>query len=172
MRGKVERLSAYDLYRRITPAHAGKSRKPPRNERAEQDHPRPCGEKCLWENGKRQPSGSPPPMRGKANRSLSSPIKNGITPAHAGKRLHNATHMTTVWDHPRPCGEKSQFVKTDDFDKGSPPPMRGKVHFHFFALHLIRITPAHAGKSSHRLKPSAACRDHPRPCGEKLCAFT
>ena len=45
MRGKVMGNISEAKEYRITPAHAGKSRKPPRNERAEQDHPRPCGEK-------------------------------------------------------------------------------------------------------------------------------
>ena len=50
---------------------------------------------------------------------------------------------------------------------GSPPRMRGKAEQQQSPVHLQRITPAYAGKSS--LRGSRACsgRDHPRVCGEK-----
>ena len=50
--------------------------------------------------------------------------------------------------------------------------MRGKDVNDMLEPALIRITPAHAGKSSHRTKSLAAILDHPRPCGEKTGIFT
>ena len=46
--------------------------------------------------------------------------------------------------------------------------MRGKVQPEFFTDAAARITPAHAGKSDADLRATAQCKDHPRPCGEKL----
>ena len=65
MRGKVEQMLVDPVGDGITPAHAGKSRKPHMQACARRDHPRACGEKYLM-------------------RDL--PVSlDGITPAHAGK---------------------------------------------------------------------------------------
>ena len=45
--------------------------------------------------------------------------------------------------------------------------MRGKVSFFLISYLDIRITPAHAGKSSADKICSGFCTDHPRTCGEK-----
>ena len=50
-----------------------------------QDHPRLCGEKNFFGLCQHQYLGSPPPMRGKVFDALDDSIKNGITPAYAGK---------------------------------------------------------------------------------------
>ena len=51
-------------------------------------------------------------------------------------------------DHPRACGEKVKWHDSDTGQEGSPPRMRGKGIFALFTTSIIRITPAHAGKSS------------------------
>ena len=91
--------------------------------------------------------GSPPPMRGKGNRSGICFRFCRITPAYAGKRIERADHSRYGWDHPRLCGEKPLPVQDGERRKGSPPPMRGKV--------LLR----------HRIP--VVFEDHPRLCGEK-----
>ena len=48
--------------------------------------------------------------------------------------------------------------------------MRGKVSIGQMRSYLVRITPAHAGKSRLQLRGYCAAQDHPRPCGEKLKA--
>ena len=45
--------------------------------------------------------------------------------------------------------------------------MRGKVTPRWYAVLLIWITPAYAGKSSCQTQNIAMFRDHPRVCGEK-----
>ena len=74
--------------------------------------------------------GSPPPMRGKAchKRKFRRGIR--ITPAYAGKSLHQVPLRISLGDHPRLCGEK--LTKDQCLQKvlGSPPPMRGKVSEH------------------------------------------
>ena len=48
--------------------------------------------------------------------------------------------------------------------------MRGKEHRPKSKFRAARITPAYAGKSSHRPMHSTLPRDHPRVCGEKAVA--
>ena len=66
MRGKDKPKKSEKLSTRITPAHAGKSIFPFLKVIYEEDHPRTCGEKYPYE---REES-----------------ARDGITPAHAGKR--------------------------------------------------------------------------------------
>ena len=87
-------------------------------------------------------------MRGKAIVTLLSAAVWGITPAYAGKRETSVYPFAGGWDHPRLCGEKSISSKNGRGQIGSPPPMRGKDLFHDKFLHVFRITPAYAGKSS------------------------
>ena len=131
------------------------------------DHPRPCGEKTYLMPITPSARGSPPPMRGKAVNAQCLEVVRGITPAHAGKRRSTISGRRSYWDHPRPCGEKV-ILQPDDIRKlGSPPPMRGKDPCNQHRQQRHRITPAHAGKSSHMRGNNYRWQDHPRPCGEK-----
>ena len=116
---------------------------------------------------RRLPLRSPPRMRGKAkNRCRSCPLTR-ITPAYAGKSRCNLPSTAPWKDHPRVCGEKDTSTVCQVDHEGSPPRMRGKVAFVFFAVTLNRITPAYAGKSATGKETSKRWRDHPRVCGEK-----
>ena len=151
MRGKDSFVSLSGYSRRITPAHAGKSRHSTRCCRHCQDHPRPCGEKRSELKERVTDIGSPPPMRGKATHRTRAPKGARITPAHAGKRRGRYLAGRGAEDHPRPCGEKNHWPTHKNPLTGSPPPMRGKACWHCEDRMCPRITPAHAGKS-------AACR--------------
>ena len=70
---------------RITPAYAGKRVALHLHIGFRRDHPRLCGEKNFFGLCQHQYLGSPPPMRGKVFDALDDSIKNGITPAYAGK---------------------------------------------------------------------------------------
>ena len=153
--------------RRITPAHAGKSRHPPDAILGVRDHPRPCGEKRRGRASEAQHRGSPPPMRGKVHIGIKSFLIVGITPAHAGKSYLFSQIFLFAKDHPRPCGEKSGKRCFSRLLPGSPPPMRGKVAAARQHPSAVGITPAHAGKSRYCACLLSASRDHPRPCGEK-----
>ena len=86
-------------------------------------------------------------MRGKAYEHILAIDSARITPAHAGKRRDAGATDTRGQDHPRPCGEKDDKHIDLQKERGSPPPMRGKV-FNIAAVSgLNGITPAHAGKS-------------------------
>ena len=90
-----------------------------------------------------------------------------ITPAYAGKRSISRSNLPLKRDHPRLCGEKLISLHKSSSERGSPPPMRGKVFFNDFSHGLLRITPAYAGKRWANLVSPLSSRDHPRLCGEK-----
>ena len=109
--------------------------------------PRLCGEKSLPEVHWSMILGSPPPMRGKAVTHGIITKVYGITPAYAGKRRCGQHSGLSLQDHPRLCGEKFDMMKATGKVKGSPPPMRGKDSVTLYPDHVVRITPAYAGKS-------------------------
>ena len=65
MRGKAPCPPPISTARRITPAHAGKSRPEDRQTNQLRDHPRTCGEKVVNGQTVEVTEGSPPHMRGK-----------------------------------------------------------------------------------------------------------
>ena len=132
----------------ITPAYAGKSWSTARSSTKSEDHPRLCGEKLNLTLIKSIPLGSPPPMRGK-EAVFCDIWRNGrITPAYAGKSSFCVSVQMCTEDHPRLCGEKSILRMIIFRQKGSPPPMRGKV--------------------INNLESVIVAGDHPRLCGEKI----
>ena len=120
---------------------------------------------------RRLPLRSPPRMRGKAkNRCRSCPLTR-ITPACAGKRAASLAEITSLWDHPRVCGEKRCGENLLNIAPGSPPRMRGKGPDDRAHPLVPGITPAYAGKSNYHLPDHLPGGDHPRVCGEK-CSFS
>ena len=147
MRGKVWENIKVIYSTGITPAHAGKSFLNFRRKLKDRDHPRTCGEKSAVEKIPHFCIGSPPHMRGKVYHILTTRKVKRITPAHAGKSLFLYIVKKIFKDHPRTCGEKSSQYRRKDMGRGSPPHMRGKVSKSHILAVIIRITPAHAGKS-------------------------
>ena len=99
---------------------------------------------------RRSPLRSPPRMRGKAkNRCRSCPLTR-ITPACAGKRAASLAEITSLWDHPRVCGEKRCGENLLNIAPGSPPRMRGKEGELAYLNDSSGITPAYAGKRQAR----------------------
>ena len=116
---------------------------------------------------RRLPLRSPPRMRGKAkNRCRSCPLTR-ITPACAGKRAASLAEITSLWDHPRVCGEKRCGENLLNIAPGSPPRMRGKGPDDRAHPLVPGITPACAGKRKPHLHKKGCTWDHPRVCGEK-----
>ena len=89
MRGKVPSMLYHISYCRITPAYAGKRHSGDACRPLLLDHPRLCGEKAARQKISCMLSGSPPPMRGKANNASYERIVARITPAYAGKRYQS-----------------------------------------------------------------------------------
>ena len=106
-------------------------------------------------------------MRGKGLYVFVRSRKHPITPAYAGKRKFANSYGISVWDHPRVCGEKGFFRIVRLYHMGSPPRMRGKVSVFWVSSLILRITPAHAGKSPVWRLHLLPRTDHPRVCGEK-----
>ena len=106
-------------------------------------------------------------MRGKGSVLGLRRVREGITPAYAGKSGLCVALRRSSWDHPRLCGEKEEFIMKKIDVEGSPPPMRGKGSLSCCAFDHIRITPAYAGKSRFQHSFVDFFGDHPRLCGEK-----
>ena len=86
-------------------------------------------------------------MRGKRHCHGYLRVRARITPADAGKTLHNLTCFSALQDHPRGCGENKYKPYTNVLGLGSPPRMRGKQTHNRNEGILSRITPADAGKT-------------------------
>ena len=113
--------------------------------------------------------GSPPRVRGKGDRKMSWQVRDGITPACAGKRISGRFRAPAKRDHPRVCGEKLSMLNEGERQTGSPPRVRGKGHLAPVLSIRQRITPACAGKRLRQISSASKNRDHPRVCGEKVC---
>ena len=88
-----------------------------------------------------------PRMRGKHTGRKSADAALRITPAHAGKTPFRNLQNRGLSDHPRTCGENNSLHLCRIAYSGSPPHMRGKLHFSPLCTGPPRITPAHAGKT-------------------------
>ena len=69
------------------------------------DHPRRCGENHVRINVGLLVAGSPPQVRGKLTYATKTDLKDGITPAGAGKTVAENFPYHADRDHPRRCGE-------------------------------------------------------------------
>ena len=166
MRGKLALPIGMSLQPRITPAHAGKTFSLLFLLVCRADHPRACGENATVKTCWRLSSGSPPRMRGKRRALQAVPRGVRITPAHAGKTPCSVSPWSRCPDHPRACGENllRQCLRSEN--GGSPPRMRGKPPQSLSMQRILRITPAHAGKTGKKLLCGEYTSDHPRACGE------
>ena len=92
---------------RITPARAGKTIFKRGIHLLYADHPRACGENCVFRSARLFPTGSPPRVRGKLCSVLCDIYLTRITPARAGKTFVFLFCHFTYPDHPRACGENA-----------------------------------------------------------------
>ena len=105
-------------------------------------------------------------MRGKPALRKHIGVRNGITPAGAGKTHAAATCAISHEDHPRRCGENRGTLTIAVDVTGSPPQVRGKPHRPKERGGTPGITPAGAGKTSVGIVSDGGLEDHPRRCGE------
>ena len=89
-------------------------------------------------------------MREKREEVASLILKNGITPASAGKTTVGYREDPKLQDHPRECGKNFLGLSPLGVNTG--------------------ITPASAGKTFQWLLVSVQAQDHPRECG-KNCSI-
>ena len=126
------------------------------------------GEKMCGSCQMSQTSGSPPLARGKVVLEHDYRVKQGITPACAGKRIPFMECARQIQDHPRLRGEKKWDKMVVLKAMGSPPLARGKELVNSHHPNFKGITPACAGKSLSQLFGRTESADHPRLRGEKL----
>ena len=110
-------------------------------------------------------------MRGKGQNQRGTGSGRRITPAYAGKSTHQPPSGRGTRGHPHVCGEKCGYRLPFRSIVGSPPTVRGKVHFLKVRLNERGITPAYAGKSHWESLRRSPPEDHPRVCGEKTMRF-
>ena len=170
-RGKGASRSSSTSSMGITPACAGKSVRLWSAGVSFEDHPRVRGEKAFGYIIFRCYPGSPPRARGKVVRLLRSKMKQGITPACAGKSRKCISEISVTQDHPRVRGEKWSRRRPGSSVPGSPPRARGKELFSAGRTVDAVITPACAGKRGCICVNITYFWDHPRVRGEKLVLF-
>ena len=152
----------------ITPACAGNSRLPRLGRRASKDHPRVCGEQGHRQVFPLGQLGSPPRVRGTADKFTSISPEPWITPACAGNRLSRRSYRMRSRDHPRVCGEQLNRAALNVIFIGSPPRVRGTVDKNSSWRIWYRITPACAGNRGALEGKEPDRQDHPRVCGEQM----
>ena len=105
-------------------------------------------------------------MRGRLNDGQSQNVRQGNTPAYAGKTAILSAIRTTRKKHPRVCGEDAQTQAPQIAIRETPPRMRGRHSALCMSLTTGRNTPAYAGKTLLPLAERLAVGKHPRVCGE------
>ena len=130
------------------------------------DHPRVCGEHCKLFQRAWFPLGSSPRMRGTPFSGSLLIARLGIIPAYAGNTWNRCFGITSVWDHPRVCGEHSKNMLDECEERGSSPRMRGTPLVVPVRGLPRGIIPAYAGNTHAWTSLATNSRDHPRVCGE------
>ena len=172
VRGKDIRACPGAAFCGITPACAGKRTMRAASRSTTWDYPRVCGEKLEPKDYDDPEKGSPPRVRGKAERYGCRKGGSGITPACAGKSYVCVKIRVHREDHPRVCGEKCLMLHPERRAVGSPPRVRGKASSRSRWTGNRRITPACAGKRKISSNRHLGKWDHPRVCGEKTELFS
>ena len=150
----------------LIPAHAGKTQCGCVVLRLSRAHPRSRGENHTGRWAGRGLQGSSPLTRGKHRVLLGDLEDAGLIPAHAGKTPWQAGRRECDRAHPRSRGENRQGMALTAHKKGSSPLTRGKLAPARSVQALIRLIPAHAGKTPSRDSESPTNTAHPRSRGE------
>ena len=170
-RGKRPHVHVRVLDHGLIPAHAGKTSLSSSRRCINEAHPRSRGE-----NGDRLLKGfgffgSSPLTRGKLRQLGGRHVGGRLIPAHAGKTSIPANFKVSAKAHPRSRGENDPLTARLLAQMGSSPLTRGKREGLARGAQRNRLIPAHAGKTTWRLKNSCSITAHPRSRGENtlLC---
>ena len=165
-RGKRGGLSAHQFLVRLIPAHAGKTSGAVAVVGHDGAHPRSRGENFHCSVPLAAVEGSSPLTRGKPWCGVRGGEPGGLIPAHAGKTAGWTSNASRTAAHPRSRGENALILARRRREYGSSPLTRGKRINWQTLQRLVRLIPAHAGKtaSTPRAGPSPAA--HPRSRGE------
>ena len=150
----------------LIPAHAGKTFGNPLRRSTAPAHPRACGENGSFHARALTNEGSSPRMRGKRGYQGFGCDGQRLIPAHAGKTRREASFPRMRAAHPRACGENINGLIQGIKNMGSSPRMRGKQPASRRCTGILRLIPAHAGKTRLARGPPSPRQAHPRACGE------
>ena len=167
-RGKHIQESRCLAQARLIPAHAGKTGWAISTRSPGSAHPRSRGENTEVVALLMPIAGSSPLTRGKQRRAPYK-VKGGrLIPAHAGKTWSLRDAWSLGAAHPRSRGENCPFLWRVVGGDGSSPLTRGKRHSCRPLGSLVRLIPAHAGKTARGSQAHRPCWAHPRSRGENL----
>ena len=166
VRGKPHARGDRTRVRRLIPACAGKTEDSQISTPGGRAHPRACGENdpSLWI--RHASTGSSPRVRGKPPWCADWRDSAGLIPARAGKTHPKTGYISSIWAHPRACGENRRGVRTGGIPPGSSPRVRGKHTRKRGISRASGLIPARAGKTGRWFPHAFASRAHPRVCGE------
>ena len=152
----------------LIPAHAGKTSRAAATADRYAAHPRSRGENLIASSSMRRRSGSSPLTRGKPHRGGTASRLTGLIPAHAGKTsaAHRARGSGSA--HPRSRGENQSCQAPGRLVLGSSPLTRGKPLARCVVPYVVRLIPAHAGKTDSADDADNHGEAHPRSRGENL----
>ena len=125
VRGALLRLLIAATIGGIIPACAGSTFLLTRRTGSARDHPRMCGEHKWTNTLTSRCTGSSPHVRGAPWWPDGIPLRPGIIPACAGSTSSGYGDCSSVWDHPRMCGEHLHDAVTNACRQGSSPHVRG-----------------------------------------------
>ena len=165
-RGKPPNAAVRIRRERLIPAHAGKTWSPPAPTTGTWAHPRSRGENFCSSIAACCAAGSSPLTRGKRHAVQTTDYTVRLIPAHAGKTRSARSRCFPSAAHPRSRGENVAGSHVSDLAHGSSPLTRGKRYRRWPGLGLLRLIPAHAGKTTRDTSLSRWRRAHPRSRGE------
>ena len=146
-RGKRHVDWRWPEFRRLIPAHAGKTSLASTPTSPPRAHPRSRGENCVKIHELKPNEGSSPLTRGKHHAAVSCRQPRRLIPAHAGKTSRSRPSTRSAPAHPRSRGENLVLVGGGLVGVGSSPLTRGKRSVARAAGFAHGLIPAHAGKT-------------------------
>ena len=170
-RGKLPGKQGLHLRPRLIPAHAGKTSRSTPGGSASRAHPRSRGENTRKMGFAAIVAGSSPLTRGKQAASRGCCVAARLIPAHARKTPARPEPQASARAHPHSHGENKPPLTAFQIPPGSSPLTRGNLRVVRAGQVVDGLIPAHAGKTSQRLRSSSHRRAHPRSCGEILCTL-
>ena len=129
-------------------------------------HPRSRGENEDSGTQTSQMTGSSPLTRGKPCERSKKWVHTRLIPAHAGKTMGAGQSRSCRPAHPRSRGENAMSARQNLSRYGSSPLTRGKRLFDGRPGGLVRLIPAHAGKTREASMAAFMVSAHPRSRGE------
>ena len=165
-RGKLDALPVSETEGRLIPAHAGKTSRLVGHAPTLGAHPRSRGENKGPLRVLRHRTGSSPLTRGKRRDQRLRRVRRRLIPAHAGKTDLQDRRTAIARAHPRSRGENLRVRRGSSPLQGSSPLTRGKLYRLFVHLLVLRLIPAHAGKTAPNPLVAHILQAHPRSRGE------